>query len=89
MDDLSALQTARRNGPGSLPKFITHAELQPGQPIPLDQYRCVIFGDPNDEPAKRALDDLVRTHPGGVVTRSTDLADIQAIQVFRLAVTAQ
>src|SRR5205085_12026353 len=43
----------------NLPRLITHDELKPGTPISLDGARCVIFGDPNDDPTKRAMDDLL------------------------------
>ena len=70
-----------------LPQLITHDQLKPGEPIMLDSARCVIFGDPNDEVARRALDDITRAHPGGNVTRFTDHAGIAGVVIFRPAAT--
>jgi len=53
----------------------------------LHSPRCVIFGDPNDEPSRRAQDDLTRAHPSGVVTRFSDYSGRQNIVVFRPAAT--
>ncbi len=71
-----------------LPRFIPHEALRPGQPIALDSARCVIFGNPPDEPARRAMDDLTRAHPGGVMSRFTDYSGLQVILIFRPAATA-
>jgi hypothetical protein len=71
-----------------LPRFITHEELRPGQPIALDSSRCVIFGDPNDEPSRRAQEDLMRAHPGGITSQFSDYSGRQNIMVFRPAATA-
>lgn len=71
-----------------LPRFIAHEALRPGQPIALDASRCVIFGNPPDEPARRALDDLTRAHPGGVTSRFTDYSGLQNVVIFRPAATA-
>lgn len=65
-----------------LPRLITHADLKPGEPIRLDNARCVIFGDPNDEPAKRALDDLLRANAGSTTQTFNDLSGRGAVQIF-------
>jgi hypothetical protein len=71
-----------------LPQFITHEQLRPGQPIPLDSARCIIFGDPNDDPARRAMEDITRAHPGGTMSRFSDRAGIATVQIFRSAATS-
>ena len=71
-------------GPESdLPKFITHEQLRPGEPIQLDAARCVIFGDPNDEPSKRAQDDLLWADPKGIISKFSDYSGRQNILIFR------
>jgi 4-amino-4-deoxy-L-arabinose transferase-like glycosyltransferase len=70
-----------------LPQLITHDQLKPGEPIMLDSARCIIFGDPNDEPSRRAIDDITRAHPGGNVTRFSDHAGIAGVVIFRPAAT--
>ena len=65
-----------------LPRFVTHAELKPGQPIPLNGARCVVFGDPNDEPARAALADLLRTVQGSMVSPFRDRAGVGTVMVF-------
>ncbi|MFN8635934.1 MAG: zinc ribbon domain-containing protein [Chloroflexota bacterium] len=68
-----------------LPRLVPHAELRPNQPIQLGDARCVVFGDPNDEPARRALDDFSKTNPGTDVSSFKDLAGISAVTVARPA----
>jgi hypothetical protein len=70
-----------------LPQLITHDQLRPGEPIMLDSARCIIFGDPNDEISRRAIDDVTRAHPGGNVTRFSDHAGIAGVVIFRPAAT--
>jgi hypothetical protein len=65
-----------------LPRFVTHADLKPGQAIPLNGAHCVVFGDPNDEPAKAALADLLRTAPGSMVSPFRDRAGVGTVMVF-------
>src|SRR5690606_36599181 len=65
-----------------LPRLITHADLRPGQVIPLDGAHCVVFGHPEDEPAKRALADLLRAVPGSMVSPFRDRAGIGTVMVF-------
>jgi hypothetical protein len=65
-----------------LPRFVTHDQLRPGQPIPLDGAHCVIFGHPEDEPAKVALADLLRTVQGSLVSPFRDRAGIGTVLVF-------
>jgi hypothetical protein len=66
----------------NLPRLITHDDLRPGEPISLDNARCVIFGDPNDESARKALDNLKQAHPGSYATPFKDRAGIGTVQVF-------
>jgi hypothetical protein len=65
-----------------LPRLIAHADLKPGEPIALDGARCVIFGDPNDDPARKAIDDLTRANPGSEVKPFTDISGRGAVQIF-------
>lgn len=65
-----------------LPRFVTHADLKPGQPIPLNGAVCVVFGDPNDEPARAALADLLRTVQGSMVSPFRDRAGVGTVMVF-------
>jgi hypothetical protein len=65
-----------------LPRFVDHEQLRPGQAIPLDAARCVVFGDPNEEPARRAIDDLRRSYPAGELTPVKDFASIGTVMVF-------
>jgi hypothetical protein len=75
-------------GPESdLPQFITHEQLRPGEPIQLNGARCVIFGDPNDDPSKRAQDDLLRADPKGIISKFSDYSGRQNILIFRPAAT--
>jgi hypothetical protein len=65
-----------------LPRFIAHGDLKPGQPITIGTARCVVFGDPDDEPARRAIDDLRRVYPSGELIPVRDQAGIGSIAVF-------
>lgn len=65
-----------------LPRFVTHADLKPGQVIPVNDAHCIVFGDPNDEPARVALADLLRTVPGSMVSPFRDRAGVGTVMVF-------
>jgi hypothetical protein len=68
-----------------LPRFITHQELNPDVPIQLGDARCVIFGDPNDEPAKKAMEAVTKANPGAETLPFRDFVGIGTIQVVRPA----
>jgi hypothetical protein len=65
-----------------LPRFIAYEQLRPGQPIALDGARCIVFGDPNEDAARRAIDDLQRAYPSGQLTPFRDFAGIGTVMVF-------
>lgn len=65
-----------------LPRLVVQSELTPGEPIPLDSARCVVFGDPNDEPAKQAMNDLKQAHPGSEIVPFKDLSGKASVMVF-------
>ena len=76
--------TLRSYGPEStLPRFVTYDQLTPEKPLAIDGAPCVVFANPIEEPAVRAMDALRRAYPQSVLTPFTDLARIGTIMVFR------
>jgi 4-amino-4-deoxy-L-arabinose transferase-like glycosyltransferase len=65
-----------------LPRLLPQADLKPGQLIPVGNAHCVVFGDPLEEPAKVALDELLKATPGSTVTPFRDRAGVGTVMVF-------
>ena len=65
-----------------LPRMIDHAELASGVELTTDATRCVIFANPDDEEAQQALQQLIRTHPGGRTLKFWDPARKGSVLIF-------
>jgi hypothetical protein len=71
-----------------LPRLIAQPDLKPDEPIQLGDARCVIFGHPNDDEAKQAMESLKRAHPDAETVPFKDFVGIGTVQVVRPAAGA-
>lgn len=80
---LVRLSLLTRGAERSLPRMVSHNELQANQPLAVDGMSCVVFGDPDDDVARRQLDALAVGRAGAEVRQVRDLTGQSYVIVFR------